>query len=73
MSYTFVIQQDVFIFIMTNCCNNYVYYCLLFYTKKDYILGFNPKHSSITTPAVSSFIFPMTSLFEYSCYLGVVK
>ena len=28
-------------------------------TKNEYILGFNPTNSSIATPLVSSFIFPM--------------
>ena len=42
----------------------YVYY--LPSTKSKYIVAFNLTNSLTATPPVSSFIFPMTNLFESS-------
>ena len=54
---------------MAYCCN---YYQLSF-TKYEYVFGFNATNSSFATPLVSSFIFPMTNLFESAYYFDLVK
>ena len=69
MSQTFLIQQNIFIFIMTHniLFMLFAFLCsLLSCTKYEYIFGFNPRNSSIATTAVSSFILPTTNLFELS-------
>ena len=67
--YTFIIQQNIFIFVITYCCNIHAFGflgSLLLSTKSEYIFGFKLTNSSIAKPLVSSFIFQRTNLFELS-------
>ena len=78
MSYTVVIQQNVYIDIKLVVATTFysrllLFLCSLFSIKNEYISGFNPINSSIATPPVSSFIYPVTSLFESSWYFDLVK
>ena len=60
MSYIFIIQQNVSIFIMAYCCNNIFihefcfFYSLLSSTKNEYIFSFSSTNYLIAKPAVSS-------------------
>ena len=64
---------------MTYCCNNVFIHTFFFFmltiivTKYKYISGFNPKNSSIATPAVSSFVLSVTNLFELLWYFDLME
>ena len=68
MSQTLFIQQNIIIFIIatTFLFTPFVFLWSLLSTKNQYIFGFNLRNSSMATPPVLSFIFPMTNLFESS-------
>ena len=51
----------------------FAFLCLLLSTNKQYIFDFNPTNSSIATPPVSSFLFPLTYLFESTYYFDLVE
>ena len=66
------IQENIFTFIMTYCCNNifihtlyFFLYTLLSSTKNKNIFAFYLTNSSITTPLVSSFILSTTNLLNH--------
>ena len=66
----FIVQQNIFVFTMTYCCNNILVLTVFFLcsqlssTKKESICSFNSTNSE--TPPVSSFILPTINLFESS-------
>ena len=67
----FIIQQNIFVFTMTFCCNNIFIHTLYFFIllsppKNEYTFGFNLTNSSIATPPISSFNLPTTNLFKSS-------
>ena len=71
ISQAFIIQQNIFILIMTCWRSNILIYTLVFFyahyyhlPKKEYIFGFNQTNSLIVILAVSSFILQTTDLFE---------
>ena len=49
----------------------FAFLCSLLSTKNEYIFGFNPTNSSITTPLVSSFIFMLGTYLNMSLFLSV--
>ena len=61
-SQTYLIQQNIFTFIMSYFFKNISIYIFYFFIVT--IFGFNPAHSLIGTPTVSSFILLTNNLIE---------